>query len=89
LIGEIGCKGGPDANGVVEIGYGIVPSARNHGFATEMVQGLVGWLSTHPTVKKVIAECLETNAPSAKVLEKSGFQKINTAGGRIHWENFK
>jgi len=39
-IGGIGFKGQPD-NGSVEIGYGLVPSARGHGYAAEAAQALV------------------------------------------------
>ncbi|KZE64324.1 hypothetical protein AWM68_14660 [Fictibacillus phosphorivorans] len=86
LIGEIGCKGGPDEKGTVEIGYGMVNEARNNGFATEMVIGLTDWLSAHPEVKRIIAECLITNIPSAKVLEKSGFKLINKNHEMLYWE---
>lgn len=39
-IGGVSFKGLADG-GVVEIGYGLVPSARGHGYATEAVQCLV------------------------------------------------
>src|SRR5256885_16644255 len=41
LVGVAGYKGGPDAAGVVELGYGIVPERRRRGFAGEAVRGLV------------------------------------------------
>jgi RimJ/RimL family protein N-acetyltransferase len=31
LIGEFGCKGGPNEEGTVDIGYGIVPDYRGKG----------------------------------------------------------
>ncbi|TWT13337.1 GNAT family N-acetyltransferase [Planomicrobium sp. CPCC 101079] len=86
LVGEIGCKGGPDENGVVEIGYGIAESFRNKGYASEMVKGLVEWLKQKEMVTKIVANCLETNQPSIKVLEKSGFKRTHVADGLIHWE---
>ncbi|MFG6495494.1 GNAT family N-acetyltransferase [Fictibacillus sp. UD] len=86
LIGEIGCKGGPNEQGTVEIGYGMVSEARNKGFATEMVIGLTDWLAAHPKVKRVTAECLVTNTPSAKVLEKSGFKLMNKTDEMLNWE---
>ncbi|TWT25336.1 GNAT family N-acetyltransferase [Planomicrobium sp. CPCC 101110] len=86
LVGEIGCKGGPDENGVVEIGYGIVESFRNKGYGTEMVKGLVEWLKQKDGVIKIVANCLETNQPSIKVLEKSGFKRTHVADELIHWE---
>lgn len=89
LIGEIGCKGGPNAEGVVEIGYGMVNRARNKGYGTEMVTGLTEWLFDRPEVTKVTAECLETNKPSARVLEKSGFTKLDLREGMLYWEKFR
>ncbi len=86
LIGEIGGKGGPDENGTVEIGYGIVEEYRNKGYATEMVNGLVNWLNTHPEVNKIIADCLIENLPSIKVLEKSGFLQTHKDDELIYWE---
>jgi RimJ/RimL family protein N-acetyltransferase len=86
LIGEIGCKGGPDENGTVEIGYGMVSQVRNRGYATEMIKGLTEWLFERPEVKKVTAKCLQSNKPSARVLEKSGFIQLEFRDGLIRWE---
>ncbi|ANX13631.1 GNAT family N-acetyltransferase [Fictibacillus arsenicus] len=85
LIGEIGCKGGPNDKGVVEIGYGLVSKARNKGYATEMVSKLTEWLLERPDVNKVTAECLDTNIPSARVLEKSGFHLIDHKDDMFFW----
>jgi [ribosomal protein S5]-alanine N-acetyltransferase len=86
LIGEIGCKGGPNDKGVVEIGYGLVSKARNKGYATEMVSNLTAWLLDRSDVKKVTAECLDTNIPSARVLEKTGFHLVEHKNGMYFWE---
>ncbi len=48
VIGEMGCKGGPDAAGTVEIGYGIIPAYRGQGYATEAVGALVDWAVRRP-----------------------------------------
>ncbi|MFE1243103.1 GNAT family N-acetyltransferase [Fictibacillus sp. NPDC058756] len=85
LIGEIGCKGGPNDKGVVEIGYGLVSKARNKGYATEMVSKLTEWLLERSDVNKVTAECLDSNIPSVRVLEKSGFQLIEHKDGMYFW----
>jgi predicted acetyltransferase len=39
-VGGVGFKGPPDG-GVVEIGFGLAPSARGHGYATEALRTLV------------------------------------------------
>jgi RimJ/RimL family protein N-acetyltransferase len=73
IIGDMGCKGGPDVNGIVEIGYSIVPDYQGKGYATEMTKGLVQWLLNQQNVTTIKAECLISNIASARVLEKSGF----------------
>ena len=57
IIGDMGCKGGPDVNGIVEIGYSIVPDYQGNGYATEMVKGLVEWLLDQQNVTTIKAEC--------------------------------
>uniref|UniRef100_A0A7U3YF72 GCN5-related N-acetyltransferase n=2 Tax=Anoxybacillaceae TaxID=3120669 RepID=A0A7U3YF72_GEOS0 len=69
VIGDIGFKGKPNDRKTVEIGYGIIPAAQNKGFATEAVQGLIDWAFSSGQVEKVIAECLEDNVASIRVLE--------------------
>ncbi|WP_409304447.1 GNAT family N-acetyltransferase [Peribacillus sp. SCS-155] len=86
LMGEIGCKGGPNERGIVEIGYGIVPAYQSKGYAAEAASGLVEWLKTLPQVKKIIADCLIENLASARVLQKAGFTKIKEKDGFFLWE---
>lgn len=47
LVGGGGFKG-PPQDGVVEIGYSMLPQFQGKGFATELVQGLVLWRSVTP-----------------------------------------
>ncbi|HMK29743.1 MAG TPA: GNAT family N-acetyltransferase [Terriglobales bacterium] len=72
-IGMGGFKGKPTAQGMVEVGYSIMPSHQRFGFASEAVEGLVGWAFSHPEVQLVTAETLPELAPSIRVLEKTGF----------------
>jgi RimJ/RimL family protein N-acetyltransferase len=76
VVGMLGCKGAP-AGGVVEIGYGLAPSAQGRGLATEAVRALVEALAG-AGVGTVAAETLVDNHASRRVLEKAGF----TATGR-------
>ncbi|MFC7760660.1 GNAT family N-acetyltransferase [Catellatospora bangladeshensis] len=41
VVGGAGFHGPPDRAGTVEIGYGLVPGARGHGYATEAALALV------------------------------------------------
>ena len=83
-IGGVGCKGEPDADGRVEIGYGIAESARGDGYATEAVLGLLGWLRDCD-VHEVIAECDEDNAASIAVLRRCGFVETSRDDGLVRW----
>ncbi|WP_027409984.1 GNAT family N-acetyltransferase [Anoxybacteroides tepidamans] len=88
-IGDLGFKGKPNVEKTVEIGYGIAPTARGHGFATEAVRALLDWAFRSPQVEKVVAECLESNAASIHVLEKVGMKRTHTKDGMIYWERTK
>ena len=73
VIGSAGFKGAPDASGMVEVGYGIVPAYEGRGYATEVTKMLVEWAFASGEVRVVRAHTLrETNA-STRVLEKCGF----------------
>ena len=73
LVGIAGYKGAPDASGVVEIGYGIVPEQRRRGFASEAVRALIERAFDDPRVEAVIAHTLPELAPSIGVLRRTGF----------------
>lgn len=83
-IGGVGCKGEPDADGRVEIGYGIAESARGDGYATEAVLGLLEWLRDRD-VREVIAECDASNVASMAVLRRCGFVEASREGGQVRW----
>lgn len=88
-IGQLGCKGLPDENGSVEIGYGLNLAVQGRGYATEIVGALAVWLLRQPGVTQVKAECLETNLASVRVLQKIGFEptgeKPDAEGTLLLW----
>lgn len=55
IIGSAGFKGPPDEAGVVEIAYGIVPTYRGQGYASEAAAGLVEFAMEHGQVRVVRA----------------------------------
>ena len=76
LVGSAGYLGPPVA-GSVEIGYSVIPEARNQGIATECVRALVARAFGFPDVLCVVAHTRDdTNAASTKVLLSSGFRRI-------------
>lgn len=89
VIGDMGFKGGPDAAGAVEIGYSIIPEYRNQGYATEMARNLIAWAFQQPAIRLVVAECLDDNAGSIKVLEKLGMRRLASEGNMLKWEIWK
>jgi RimJ/RimL family protein N-acetyltransferase len=72
-VGTIGFGGPPDDDGTVMVGYGLVPSARNHGYATEALRALVEYAFAQPPVRTLTADPLRDNVASHRVLEKTGF----------------
>ena len=70
-IGGIGFKGPPE-DGAVEVGYGLAPSARGSGYATEALRAAVELAGTLD-VGAVRADTDVDNAASQRVLEKAGF----------------
>jgi [ribosomal protein S5]-alanine N-acetyltransferase len=72
-IGIGGFKGKPSPDGMVEVGYSIMPEYQRHGYASEAVARLVEWAFSHAEVELVTAETLPTLVKSIRVLEKNGF----------------
>ncbi len=72
-VGVAGFKG-PPADGLVEVGYSIVPSYQRRGLATEAVLGLVDHAFGTPDVDRVEAHTLAHLVPSIGVLHKTGFR---------------
>jgi [ribosomal protein S5]-alanine N-acetyltransferase len=76
VVGNVAFKGPPDANGVVEIAYGIDESCRGRGFATEAAEGLTRFAFQHSTVRLVCAHTKADNGASARVLTHCGFAYV-------------
>ena len=74
LIGLCSFSGPPSQEGAVEISYGIAPSYRGRGFATEAAQLIVARAFDDERVRTVQAHTLPEHNASTKVLEKCGFR---------------
>jgi ribosomal-protein-alanine N-acetyltransferase len=86
VVGGCGFLGPPDATGSVEIGYGLVPSERGKGIATEAVKGLLEAAWKDPLVNLVVAFPDRDNEPSQGVLRRVGFQHIDSDSAQVRWE---
>jgi RimJ/RimL family protein N-acetyltransferase len=85
VIGDAGFLGRPDADGLVEIGYSVIPAARRRGFATEAAGALVNWALRRRGVRAVLAACDQDNTPSVRTLERLGFTRTTEQEGKVHW----
>lgn len=75
-VGSCAFKGPPDADGAVEIAYGIDPAHRGRGFATEAAGALAAFAFASGRVRVVRAHTKQDNGASARVLAKSGFHFV-------------
>lgn len=73
VIGACGFKGPPDADGMVEIAYGLAPAHQNKGYATEAAAALVQFARANAQVRIIRAHTMEDANASARVLVKCGF----------------
>jgi len=88
VIGSGGFKGPPDAAGMVEIAYGIVPEHQGRGYATEVAQALVAFARESDAVKLIRAHTLRSPNASTKVLTKCGFKfmgEVNEPDDGLVW----
>jgi RimJ/RimL family protein N-acetyltransferase len=74
LIGLASFNGPPDANGAVEISYGIAPDHAGRGYATEAARLLIDYAVASGQVRMVRAHTLPEKNASTRILEKCGFQ---------------
>lgn len=75
-IGGLGFQIGLDISRVsAEIGYWISEAYWGRGFATRAVSAVADWAFTEYKLTRVFALVFSHNAPSIRVLEKSGFQR--------------
>lgn len=92
MIGNVGFHGQPGVNAAgneraLEIGYGVQPEHRRQGYATEAVEGLIGWARTQG-IDHFVASVSPDNEPSLAIIRKLGFvrtgQHIDPEDGLEH-----
>jgi RimJ/RimL family protein N-acetyltransferase len=72
LVGAGGSMGRPE-DGLVEVGYSILPAFQRQGYATEMMSAVVAWLCRQTGVRHVRAETADDNSASRALLVRLGF----------------
>lgn len=86
VVGDCGWFGPPDAEGEVEIGYGLAPSVRGRGLGTEAVRALLAWVRQQGAVR-VRAEVLPGNEASLRLLRRLGFEVVGEHAGHLVMQN--
>jgi RimJ/RimL family protein N-acetyltransferase len=79
VVGDCGWSG-PPQDGVVDLGYGLAPSARGRGVGTAAVRLLLDWVSVRGAVQ-ARAEVRPDNLPSLRLLSRLGFVDAGARGG--------
>lgn len=90
-IGSCAYKGPPDADGAVEIAYGVDPEYQGRGVATEAAQALVDYALSSEQVRVVRAHTRPDNKAFMRVLTKLGFTCVGEVldpedGLVVRWE---
>ncbi len=76
-IGAITLKGPPNADGDVEIGWGIDLGFRLQGYAVEAANAVALWASTHPEFRSLSATIADDNVASQRVAMRLGMVKTS------------
>lgn len=82
-IGGLGFFG-PPKDGTVEVGYGLVPSARGRGYATEALRRAVE-IARKAGARRVVADTSVENLPSQNVMSKVGFIETDRSETLVYY----
>lgn len=75
VVGSVNLKGPPNADGDVEIGWGLIESVRGKGYATEASSAVIQWVVQQPGVKSISATVPDDNHASQRVATKLGLTR--------------
>jgi RimJ/RimL family protein N-acetyltransferase len=75
VVGEIGAAL-VDEEGTVEIGYAVVESQQNRGYATAALEALVAKLRDASEVRRFVVHAPLERPESGRVVEKAGFAMV-------------
>jgi hypothetical protein len=84
VVGGIGFHG-PPRNEVVEVGYGVVPSVRRRGVATEALRAILDLAAGFDGVRTVVGRTSPDNVGSQKVMLGAGMAQVRTDSEFIHY----
>jgi len=84
VVGDVGFLGPPD-DGLLEIGFSVLPGYRRRGYASEAARAMVAWALREPGVRGVVARCDADNEASIGVIQRVGFVRTDEVDGQIQW----
>ena len=76
IVGLVNFHAPPDADGMVEIGYRVLPEHRRHGYAREMAQTMWAYAASHPAVRVLRATFTPDNDGSRAIIEGAGLVQV-------------
>lgn len=77
VVGSINLKGPPNDEGDVEIGWGIDPSVRGRGYASEAAAAVARWASAQAGFTSISATIPDDNLPSQRVAARLGMVRTH------------
>lgn len=86
VVGDIGFDGIPNELGEIEIGFGIVPSKRRHGYGFEAAKSMIDFTLNKGYINKITAKCDKWNIASIRILEKAGMKNTGCDEKYFHYE---
>jgi RimJ/RimL family protein N-acetyltransferase len=75
-VGRAGFHGGPDAAGMVEVGYATDPDHRRQGYARAALVTLLERAAREPAVRTVRASVSPDNVASRRLVLQHGFVEV-------------
>jgi RimJ/RimL family protein N-acetyltransferase len=82
-LGGVGFHSPPNADGEVEVGYGVAVAARGRGVATRALAALLAL--DLPGVRTIVAETDLDNVASHRVLTRNGFVEAPPVPDALRW----
>ena len=76
IVGYVNFHAPPDEDGMVEIGYTVLPEHEGNGYATEAAAILWSYAAAHPDVRTLRATVAPDNAVSRHIVEAAGLVHV-------------
>lgn len=75
-IGYLNFHAGPDEQGMVEVGYTLLPDARGRGYGIEAVGAAFDWANSEHGIHRFRASIAPDNERSLNLVTKLGFRQV-------------